>query len=98
MALTLRGNGQITSDNYTIDSDGDISARDTSITGNITVNGTISATKGSEATNQDADLGIYHSFRNTSATLSTGVGNAMGLSFITGPSSRRVGLTLKATF
>ena len=30
--------------------------------------------------------------------LSTGVGNAMGLSFITGPSSRRVGLTLKATF
>ena len=31
-------------------------------------------------------------------SLSTGVGNAMGLSFITGPSSRRVGLTLKATF
>lgn len=78
MALTLRGNGQITSDNYTIDSDGDISARDTSITGNITVNGTISATKGSEATNQDADIGIYHSFRNTSATLSTGVGISLG--------------------
>ena len=33
-----------------------------------------------------------------SNALSTGVGNAMGLSFITGPSSRRVGLTLKATF
>jgi TonB-linked SusC/RagA family outer membrane protein len=33
-----------------------------------------------------------------SNVLSTGVGNAMGLSFITGPSSRRVGLTLKATF
>ena len=30
--------------------------------------------------------------------LSTGVGNAMGLAFITGPSSKRVGLTLKATF
>ena len=78
MALTLRGNGQITSDNYTIDSDGDISARDTSITGNITVNGTISATKGSEAIDQDADLGIYHSFKNTSATLSTGVGISLG--------------------
>ena len=24
MALTLRGNGQVTSDNYTIDSDGDV--------------------------------------------------------------------------
>ena len=37
MALTLRGNGQITSDNYTIDSDGDISVKDTTITGNIIV-------------------------------------------------------------
>lgn len=31
-------------------------------------------------------------------SLSTGVGNAQGLGFITGPSSRRVGLTVKATF
>ena len=30
--------------------------------------------------------------------MSTGVGNAQGIGFITGPSARRVGITVKATF
>ena len=38
MALTLRGNGQITSDNYTIDSDGDVSISGTlGVTGATTM-------------------------------------------------------------
>ena len=45
--------------------------------------------------NDTEDIGVVNFDSNV---LSTGVGNAMGLSFITGPSSRRVGLTLKATF
>ena len=31
-------------------------------------------------------------------TLSTGVGNGQGIDYITGPSSRRYGLSVKATF
>ena len=37
MALTLRGNGQITSDNYTIDSDGSVTAANATISGNVIV-------------------------------------------------------------
>ena len=37
MALTLRGNGQITSDNYTIDSDGSLTASNATISGNVIV-------------------------------------------------------------
>jgi len=37
MALTLRGNGQITSDNYTIDSDGAVTAANATVSGNVTV-------------------------------------------------------------
>lgn len=37
MALTLRGNGQITSDNYTVDSDGAVTATSATVSGNVTV-------------------------------------------------------------
>ena len=37
MALTLRGNGQITSDNYTIDSDGAVTATNATVNGNVIV-------------------------------------------------------------
>ena len=39
MALTLRGNGQVTSDNYTIDSDGDVTAVNAAISGTLGVTG-----------------------------------------------------------
>ena len=39
MALTLRGNGQITSDNYTIDSDGDVTAVNAAVSGTLGVTG-----------------------------------------------------------
>ena len=42
MALTLRGNGQITSDNYTIDSDGDVTAVNAAVSGTLGVTGTTS--------------------------------------------------------
>jgi len=42
MALTLRGNGQISSDNYTIDSDGGVTAVNAAVSGTLGVTGTTS--------------------------------------------------------
>tara|TARA_X000001036_G_scaffold371505_1_gene358565 strand:+ start:1672 stop:2466 length:795 start_codon:yes stop_codon:yes gene_type:complete len=55
MALTLRGNGHIASDNYTIDSDGDITNRHASVGGNAAVSGTLGVTG---ATTFSGDVGI----------------------------------------
>ena len=49
------------------------------MTGNLTVSGgVVSATGTSTLTNPDADLGLYHSFRNLSANINTGVGVSLG--------------------
>ena len=49
------------------------------MTGNLTVSGgAINATGTSTLTNPEADLGLYHSFKNLSSDVNTGVGIALG--------------------
>ena len=49
------------------------------MTGNLTVSGgTVSATGTSALTNPEADLGVYHSFKNLSSDVNTGIGIALG--------------------
>ena len=49
------------------------------MTGNLTVSGgTVSATGTSTLTNPEADLGLYHSFKNLSSDVNTGVGVSLG--------------------
>ena len=48
------------------------------MSGNLTVGGLVSATGTSTLTNPEADLGIYHTFKNLSSNINTGVGIALG--------------------
>ena len=49
------------------------------MTGNLTVSGgLVSATGTSTLTNPEADLGLYHSFKNLSSDINTGVGISLG--------------------
>ena len=49
------------------------------MTGNLTVSGgSFSATGTSTLTNPEADLGLYHSFKNLSSDINTGVGISLG--------------------
>ena len=49
------------------------------MTGNLTVSGgLVSATGTSTLTNSEADLGLYHSFKNLSSDINTGVGISLG--------------------
>ena len=49
------------------------------MTGNLTVSGgTVLATGTSTLTNPEADLGLYHSFRNLSSDVNTGIGISLG--------------------
>ena len=84
MALTLRGNGQITSDNYTIDSDGDVTAVNAvvsgtlGVTGNTTFNNDIIANKHLRLYTTDDQANQWYVYNHTDDTLRTNYNGAGG--------------------
>ena len=55
-----------------------VNATGDTMTGNLRFGGLVSATGTSTLTNSEADLGLYHSFKNLSSDINTGVGITLG--------------------
>ena len=71
-AAMLNADVQTSNDARYVNTTGD------TMTGNLTVGGIISATGTSTNTNPEADIGLYHSFKNLNADVNTGVAITLG--------------------
>ena len=95
MALTLRGNGQITSDNYTIDSDGDVTVGGTlGVTGDATFD---TSTLKVDATNNRVGIGTATPSKVLDITQSTSDDNANVKLTYAGGDGNRSGFILNNT-